>query len=83
MRGGGGGEHGDLRCCGVDDFLDAVMRCLKCQFAVLRGSEILRCAMVTVFRRPFLEVMRCSLTFFAVLRCSPLPATPMSPSLNI
>ena len=31
-----GGGHGDLRCCGVDVFFNAVMRGIKSQFAVLR-----------------------------------------------
>ena len=76
--------------CGVDVFL---MPWIKSQFAVLRWSQILRCAMFVFFslqcsvKWNYLRscgflcdwVMQWSLIFFAVLRCS---GPPMSPSLT-
>ena len=73
-------------------FFDAVMRWIKSQFAVLRWSQILRCAMFVFFtlrcsvKWNYLRcfgflcdwVMWCSLIFFAVLRCSGPPHVPLS-----
>jgi len=57
-----GGEHGDLRCCVVDVFFNAVMRWIKSQLAVLRWSQTLRCAMFVFF------TLRCSVKWNC-LRC--------------
>ena len=54
---------------------DAVMRWIRSQFAVI--SNLTECDRDGV-SSTFLAVMRCSLIFFAVLRCSGPP--PMSPS---
>ena len=67
----------DMGICGVDAF---VMRWCGEWNLNLQWSQILRCAMVTVFRRLFLRWCGVgSFFFFAVLRCS---GPPMSPSLS-
>ena len=55
-------KEGDIGICGVDVFFDAVMRWMKSQFAVLRWSQILRCAMFAFF------TLRCSV-IWNYLRC--------------
>ena len=78
-----------MEICGVDFFF---MQWIKSQFAVVRWSQILRCAMFVFFTLQcsvkwnylgccgfFCDlVMRCLLISFAVLRCSGPPHVPLT-----